>query len=46
MGAWGTSILSDDTTRDIYDSYLDLFNRGNLTKPVRRKFSDTDPLHQ
>jgi hypothetical protein len=28
MGAWGTGVLSDDTVRDIYHDYLDLFNRG------------------
>jgi hypothetical protein len=50
MGAWGTGILSDDTTRDIYDSYLDLFNRGNSHEASRAKIlkdtADTDPLHQ
>jgi hypothetical protein len=29
MGAWGTGIPSDDTVRDVYDSYIDLFNRRN-----------------
>lgn len=35
MGAWGTGILSDDTVRDIYDSYIDLFNRGDARENIR-----------
>jgi hypothetical protein len=35
MGAWGTGILSDDTVRDIYDSYIDLFNRGDAPENIR-----------
>jgi hypothetical protein len=37
MGVWGTGILSDDTTRDIYDSYIELFNRGNSVETIREK---------
>jgi len=37
MGAWGTGVLSDDTVRDVYDSYLDLFNRGNPPEVIRQK---------
>jgi hypothetical protein len=37
MGAWGTGVLSDDTVRDVYDSYLDLFNRGNPPELIRQK---------
>jgi hypothetical protein len=37
MGAWGTGILSDDTVRDIHESYLDLFNRGNSADVIRQK---------
>jgi hypothetical protein len=43
MGAWGTSILSDDTTRDIYDSYLDLFNRGNRRSDQTRILASPSP---
>ncbi len=35
MGAWGTGIVSDDTVRDVYDSYIDLFNRGNARENIR-----------
>lgn len=28
MGAWGFSIVEDDTASDIYARYIDLFNRG------------------
>ena len=35
MGAWGTGVLSDDTAHDVYDSYLDLFNRGNTAEAIR-----------
>jgi hypothetical protein len=37
MGAWGTGILSDDTVRDVYSDYLDLFNRGNAPAVIRQK---------
>jgi len=37
MGAWGTGILSDDLVRDVYDDYLDLFNRGNSAGVIRKK---------
>jgi hypothetical protein len=40
MGAWGTGVLSDDTTRDIYDSYLDLFNRGGSPTDIRERLSE------
>lgn len=40
MGAWGTGVLSDDTTRDIYDAYLDLFNRGSSPTAIRQKLSE------
>ena len=50
MGTWGTGILSDDTTLDICDSYLELFNRGNSHEASRAKIlkddADTDPLHR
>ncbi len=32
MGAWGTALFSDDTARDVRDSYLDLVGDG-LTGP-------------
>ncbi len=35
MGVWGTGILSDDTVRDIYDSYIDRFNRGDTAENIR-----------
>lgn len=37
MGAWGTGVTSDDTVRDVYDEYLDLFNRGNSPAEIRTK---------
>jgi hypothetical protein len=37
MGTWGTGILSDDTVRDVYEDYLDLFNRGNSPEAIRKK---------
>jgi hypothetical protein len=40
MGAWGTGVLSDDSVRDVYDGYLDLFNRGNSSESIRKKLLD------
>jgi hypothetical protein len=37
MEGWGTGILSDDTVRDIYGQYLDLFNRGGASKEIRAR---------
>jgi hypothetical protein len=37
MGAWGTGVLSDDTVRDVYGIYLDLFNRGNSPDAIRQQ---------
>lgn len=36
MGAWGTAIFSDDTARDVRESYLDLLGDG-LTGPDATK---------
>ena len=37
MGAWGIGILSDDTIRDVHNSYLDLFNRGHSADVIRQE---------
>lgn len=34
MGAWGTSLYSNDTTCDIRGDYLDLLRRGNTNETV------------
>ena len=34
MGAWGTSLYSNDTTCDIRGEYLDLLRRGNTNEAV------------
>jgi len=36
MGAWGTALFSDDTARDVRDSYIDLVGDG-LTGPEATK---------
>jgi hypothetical protein len=33
----GSGVLSDDIVRDVYDDYIDLFNRGNLPEVSRQK---------
>lgn len=43
MGAWGTGILADDTARDIYDDYIDLFNRGTAREEIRAKIFRSYP---
>jgi hypothetical protein len=37
MGAWGTGILSDDTVRDVFGDYIDLFNRGKPPKAIQKE---------
>jgi len=37
MGAWGTAILSDDTARDVYDSYMAKYNEGLAHEDIREQ---------
>lgn len=35
MGHWGTAIFSNDTSSDIRDSFLNLYNKGNTISAIR-----------
>src|SRR5438045_3920361 len=37
MGAWGYAILSDDTARDVYDAYLELYDDGLDHVAIRQR---------
>jgi len=40
MGYWGISILSDDTSRDIYDSYMQMYNESLAHEDIREQLFD------
>ena len=37
MGAWGTGILQNDTTADIWAEFKELYNKGLSSKEIRKK---------
>lgn len=37
MGAWGTAIKSNDTSSDIYNSFFDLYNEGEVPLAIAEK---------
>ena len=37
MGTWGTGVLENDNSRDVYDAYLRLFDSGQAGSAILRK---------
>lgn len=37
MGAWGTGISSNDTYADIYDQFIDLYNKGQSVYEISKR---------
>ena len=37
MGAWGTSISSNDTYADIYSEFFDMYNDGLTVEEISKK---------
>lgn len=45
MGAWGTSISSNDTYADIYETFFDLYNDGEEVREISKKLiSDNEEI--
>ena len=40
MGTWGTGILSDDTARDLYDEFWELYGAGTELSEIRRRIEE------
>src|SRR5437870_1326862 len=40
MGTWGTGILSDDTARDLYDEFVELYDAGIELSEIRRRIEE------
>ena len=40
MGAWGTGILQNDTTADIWVEFKELYNKGLSCKDIRIKLEE------